>query len=105
MTTLHKTSLINIALKRCTPAFREIVVEYFAYKDLNEMVRFFCLLDEFAKPGTSFETDDVSLLLKTNNMHADHLFSKLGDENSRACLCWSILDDLSYLLYYDPEEA
>lgn len=97
-------SLVNIALKRCTAEFRELVLDYFAVKNVNEMVRFFCMLDEFAKTGTSYETDDVTLLLKTNNMHADYLFSKLGsDENSRACQFWSILDDISYLMYYDPE--
>ena len=78
-------------------------MDYFAHKSLNEMMRFFCFLDEFGKAGISDKTDDVSLLLHTNNMHADYLFLNLGnDENSRACLFWSILDDLSYSLYYDP---
>lgn len=105
MTSLHKTSLVNIALHKCTPAFRELVVDYFDNKNVNDMVRFFCFLDEFAKPGISDKTDDVSLLLHLNNMHADYLFSKFdSDDNSRAYQCWSILDDLSYLLYYDPQE-
>lgn len=109
MNDMHRLALINRALNKCTPVFREAVETYFAEKSYKHMLRFFCLLDEFCKHGKcSFDyvsyPDDVRDVLRANHMHGELLFMVLDNyvdnvpKYDRAWQCWSVLDDLSYIL-------
>lgn len=109
MTPLHKVALYNSALSRCTPEFRRAVNIYGAGKPVTEMLRFFCLLDEFSEQGVLEDEGSmdefVLAAMSANNMSGAYLtsvldagFSADASKYNRAWQCWSVLDDIGYLL-------